>query len=88
MKNRPPTYKNQNFVRSVVIAISHLETRSSALGKMHSGSEFVTFTEQLRKNGHGDPPVLFHVSKENAILHNISNFEDVFICRCSDILFE
>ena len=25
------------------------------LGKMHSRSEFVTFTEQLRKNGHGDP---------------------------------
>ena len=25
------------------------------LGKMHSRSEFVTFTEQLRKNGQGDP---------------------------------
>ena len=49
------------------------------LRKMHSRSEFVTFTKQLQKNRHGDPPVLFHVLKENAILHNISNFEDFFI---------
>ena len=49
------------------------------LRKMHSRSEFVTFTKQLQKNRHGDPPVLFHVLTENAILHNISNFEDFFI---------
>ena len=55
---------------------------------MHSGSEFVTFTEQLRKNGHGYPLVIYHESKENAILHDISNFENVFICRCSNILSE
>jgi len=43
------------------------------------------FPQQLRKNELGDPPFLFHLFKENTILHDIPKYEEFFIIQFLNI---